>query len=63
MAQSCLLEGADALLTTEKDAMNLCEESANLIAPLRLYWLKIEAALDREAQFLQEIEQRLAVAK
>jgi tetraacyldisaccharide 4'-kinase len=63
MAESCLLEGADALLTTEKDAMNLCEESANLIAPLRLYWLKIEAALDREAQFLQEIEQRLAVAK
>jgi tetraacyldisaccharide 4'-kinase len=57
------LAGADALLTTQKDAANLCEDCAHLVAPLRLYWLKIRAALDREAQFLLEIEQRLAMAQ
>jgi tetraacyldisaccharide 4'-kinase len=53
------LAGADALLTTEKDAANLCDDCTGLVAPLRLYWLKIRATLDREAQFLHEIEQRL----
>jgi tetraacyldisaccharide 4'-kinase len=55
--------GADAMLTTEKDAVNLCEDCTDLIAPLRLYWLKIRAVLDRETQFLYEIEQRLKVAE
>jgi tetraacyldisaccharide 4'-kinase len=59
MAQSFHLQGADIVLTTEKDAMNLCQECPDLLAPLRLYWLKIEAKLDREVELLQEIEQRL----
>ena len=59
MSRTFALHGADAMLTTEKDAVNLCEEAAHLIAPLRLYWLKIQAEVDREAQFLSEIERRI----
>jgi len=33
-----------------------CED---LFAPLPLFWLKIRAELDREAEFLLEIERRL----
>jgi tetraacyldisaccharide 4'-kinase len=63
LAQTFQLAGADALLTTEKDAVNLCDDCTHLIEPLQLYWLKIRAALDREAQFLREIERRLAMAE
>jgi 3-deoxy-D-manno-octulosonic-acid transferase len=63
LAHSFNQAGADAMLTTEKDAVNLCDDCLDLIAPMRLYWLKIRAALDRDAQFLYEIEQRLTVAE
>jgi tetraacyldisaccharide 4'-kinase len=63
LAQGFRIAGADALLTTEKDAANLCDDCTQLTTPLRLYWLKIRAELDREAQFLREIEQRLAVTR
>jgi 3-deoxy-D-manno-octulosonic-acid transferase len=63
LAHTFQLAGADALLTTEKDAVNLCDDCAHLIEPLRLYWLKIRAELDREAQFLHEIELRLTMAE
>jgi tetraacyldisaccharide 4'-kinase len=59
ISHSSSLLGADALITTEKDAVNLCDDCVDLVAPLELYWLKIRAALDREAQFLREVEQRL----
>jgi len=51
--------GAEAIVTTEKDVQNLCEDSDALLAPVALYWLKIRAELDREAEFLSEIESRL----
>ena len=54
------LKRADAMLTTEKDVMNLCEGALDLIAPLRLYWLKIRPVIEEEAEFLREIERRLA---
>jgi tetraacyldisaccharide 4'-kinase len=49
----------EAAVTTEKDAVNLGEGSAELMAPLPLYWLKIRTAIDREAEFLTLIERRL----
>jgi hypothetical protein len=61
LAHTVQMAGGDALLTTEKDAANLCDDCFHLIAPLHLYWLKIRAVIDREAQFLHEIEQRLAL--
>jgi tetraacyldisaccharide 4'-kinase len=53
-------QGATALVTTEKDAVNLCESSRELVAPLRLYWLKVGVRIEREDEFLREIERRLA---
>ncbi len=45
-------EGAEAVLTTEKDLVNLCDDPEHLLAPLPLYWLRIGVELDREAEFL-----------
>jgi tetraacyldisaccharide 4'-kinase len=60
LAHNFELKGADAMLTTEKDAMNLCDGCLDIIAPLRLYWLKIGPTVEEEAEFLREIERRLA---
>ena len=45
--------GATALVTTEKDAMNLCEDCDGLVAPLRIFWLKAGMAIDEEREFLK----------
>jgi 3-deoxy-D-manno-octulosonic-acid transferase len=52
-------EGAEAVLTTEKDLVNLCEDAGHLLAPLPLYWLRIGVHLDREDEFLDAISRRL----
>jgi tetraacyldisaccharide 4'-kinase len=51
--------GATAVVTTEKDAANLCETCDELVAPLPLYWLKVGMAIEREGEFLEEIERRI----
>jgi tetraacyldisaccharide 4'-kinase len=53
-------KGAAALVTTEKDVVNLCEGCDDLLAPLPLYWLAVTLVVDGEAEFLREIERRLA---
>jgi 3-deoxy-D-manno-octulosonic-acid transferase len=53
-------EGVEAVVTTEKDFVNLCEDPGHLLAPLPLYWLRIGVELDREDEFLAAIRQRLA---
>jgi tetraacyldisaccharide 4'-kinase len=55
--------GATAIVTTEKDAMNLCDGWSDLIAPLPLFWLKIEMRFERESEFAAEIEGRLRRAQ
>jgi tetraacyldisaccharide 4'-kinase len=52
--------GVEALVTTEKDAMNLCESPDDLLAPLPLFWLRVSMAIEREREFLDEIERRIA---
>jgi 3-deoxy-D-manno-octulosonic-acid transferase len=47
--------GAEAIVTTEKDSVNLCEDSTVLSAPLRLYWLKIGIEIEREEELLRLI--------
>jgi len=47
--------GAEALVTTEKDVMNFCEQAAKIVAPHKLLWLKIGIEIDREEEFLQRI--------
>jgi 3-deoxy-D-manno-octulosonic-acid transferase len=44
--------GLDALITTEKDVVNLCESAAATVAPAKILWLKIGIEIDREAEFL-----------
>jgi tetraacyldisaccharide 4'-kinase len=59
ISQEMSAQGATALVTTEKDVMNLCESSDDLLAPLPLYWLKVAMTIEREAEFVSEIERRL----
>jgi tetraacyldisaccharide 4'-kinase len=53
-AQDC---GAEALVTTEKDALNLCDGAPAIVSPLKLYWLKIGIEIEREEELLQQILQ------
>ena len=50
---------AQAVVTTEKDAVNLSEGACALMAPLPLYWLKMGVEIEREAQLLDFIERRM----
>jgi 3-deoxy-D-manno-octulosonic-acid transferase len=47
--------GAEALVTTEKDMINLCGHVPEIIAPHKLLWLKIGIEIDKEEEFLQHI--------
>lgn len=47
--------GATALLTTEKDSINLPPDAAAQIAPLKLFWLKIKIEVDNEDALLDQI--------
>ncbi len=51
-AQTC---GAEAIVTTEKDALNLCDGASEIVSPLKLYWLKIGIEIEREEELLQQI--------
>jgi tetraacyldisaccharide 4'-kinase len=57
VAHHMAANGATALVTTEKDAINLCETAAELVAPLPLYWLQIGIEIDREREFLHAVEE------
>jgi 3-deoxy-D-manno-octulosonic-acid transferase len=52
-------EGAAALVTTEKDAINMCEDCDELLAPLPLFWLKVRMRVAGEGAFLDEVMGRL----
>jgi len=62
MAADARAAGAEVLLTTEKDFMNLPPGAANLVAPLRLLWLQAEVEVDREAELLDLLDRRLRTA-
>jgi tetraacyldisaccharide 4'-kinase len=52
-------DGVEAVVTTEKDLVNLCEDPDHFLEPLPLYWLRIGVQIDREDEFLEAIAQRL----
>jgi tetraacyldisaccharide-1-P 4'-kinase len=60
MAEQFRRNGATALVTTEKDAVNLCDGANELLAPLPLYWLEIGMRIEGEAELMAEIERRIA---
>ena len=52
LAYQAKVRGLNALLTTEKDAMNLPPNAQELVAPLEIYWLKIGTVVEEEAALL-----------
>ena len=60
MAAHFHARGATAVLTTEKDAVNLCDTADDQLARLPLYWLRIVMRLDREEELMEVIARRLA---
>ena len=46
-------------MTTEKDAVNLCEGCDDLVSPLALFWLRAEIVIERESELMLEIERHL----
>ncbi len=59
MADQFRRAGAQFLLTTEKDMLNLCADCETLIAPLGLWWLRIGVTVERETELLQCVEEAL----
>jgi 3-deoxy-D-manno-octulosonic-acid transferase len=55
LADRAAAGGAEALVTTEKDAINLPEGAAALVAPLKLRWLRIGIEIENEEEFLKRI--------
>ena len=54
--------GAQVLVTTEKDAMNLPGNFAELIAPVELYWLEIETRIENQGDLLNLIGRAIFTA-
>ncbi|MBI4905465.1 MAG: tetraacyldisaccharide 4'-kinase [Acidobacteria bacterium] len=61
LAEQARSTGAKVLLTTEKDAMNLPANAADLVAPLRIFWLRAGIRLDRETEFLEWLADTLKI--
>jgi 3-deoxy-D-manno-octulosonic-acid transferase len=55
LAEQAKATGAEALVTTEKDALNLCDGATSIVAPFKLYWLKIDIEIEREEELLRLI--------
>jgi tetraacyldisaccharide 4'-kinase len=60
LAAEVRAKGAEALLTTEKDIMNMCDRAGSLVAPARLLWLKIGLEVEGAEQLLNLVEQAAA---
>ncbi len=56
LVEQMKISGATALVTTQKDAINLCE-TAGVIAPLPLYWLEIGVRIEREEEFIRVVQE------
>jgi 3-deoxy-D-manno-octulosonic-acid transferase len=55
VSRQAVAAGAEALVTTEKDVMNLCDRAVELVAPLRIYWLKIGVEIENEGELLARV--------
>ncbi len=58
LAQHARDLGAEALLTTAKDAVNMCESFGSMIKPLRMFWLEIGIEIDGRDELLRLIAKR-----
>ena len=62
LAEQAKMHGSGILLTTEKDAMNLPEDTASVLARagVDVYWLKIGVVIEKEQQLLELIAARMS---
>jgi tetraacyldisaccharide 4'-kinase len=63
LARHSLEQGAEVLLTTAKDAVNLCPEFEAVAAPLKVYWLEIGIGIDRRDDLLAQIERKVGAPR
>lgn len=63
LAAQARRRGAAVLITTEKDAMNLPDNFARIIAPVELYFLQVETRVEKSADLLAQIENAIATAR
>ena len=59
LARRAAASGADALLTTQKDVINLPAQWQACLGPLPLYWLEIKLEVGGEQSLLAAVERRL----
>ncbi|HEY2016421.1 MAG TPA: tetraacyldisaccharide 4'-kinase, partial [Bryobacteraceae bacterium] len=59
IAEQARIQGAAALVTTEKDTINLCESCDDLLAPLPLFWLDVGMSIEPEDEFQSALERWL----
>lgn len=57
LARHAMDVGVEALVTTAKDAVNLCPEYGRIVAPLKLYWLEIGVEIEGRSELVDLIEQ------
>jgi tetraacyldisaccharide-1-P 4'-kinase len=55
LSERAAAEGVEILVTTEKDAINLCEGAAAMVAPKKLLYLRIGIEIEREEELLRRI--------
>jgi tetraacyldisaccharide 4'-kinase len=60
MIQHQISLGADAMLTTEKDAINLSDASLETAEPLPLYWLQVGMQIEQEDEFARKLQSLFA---
>jgi tetraacyldisaccharide 4'-kinase len=60
MAADARAAGAEALLTTEKDLMNVPPQGIEAVEPLKLYWLQVGMAFEDEERLMEFVLARMA---
>jgi len=55
LAKTASVAGVEILLSTEKDAMNLRRGAAEILAPVKLFWLRIGIEIEEEEELLKRI--------
>ena len=63
VAQQAKDNGAEMLVTTEKDRINCPNHLESVLGPLNLYWLEIEFELENEAMFLETLNRKLSARR
>lgn len=63
VAQQAKDQGAEVLVTTEKDRINCPNHLESVLSPLNLYWLEIEFELENESHFLEVLNRKLAARR